>query len=460
MTVAWSETLKDIQSKLSDENFTTWIAPCLFAGVHNASVKLTIPNRFYAEWISAHYESMILECVNLHSKETIRGIEWNIDESLQAPTPRVEQSEEPVRKRKDTNGAKSGPRNFDSAPPELQADLNPKYNFDKFVVGPSNQLAHATCVAVGSDPGKRYNPLFLYGGVGLGKTHLMNAMGHTVLGKTPGVRILYLSAERFTNEFIWSLQNHRIDEFRERYRHNCDMLLMDDIQFLAGRDQTQEEFFHTFNALYHQDKQIVVTSDVYPQQIGRMEERLVSRFQSGMVADIQPPELDTRIAILQKKAESESIELPNEVAHFLAQIVKSNVRELEGTLIRLAVKAELLGREIDLELARESMKGFIPQVERATNVDDIQKAVCAYFGVKLSELKGKRRHRAVSFPRQIAMFLCRERLGTSYPEIGQRFGGKDHTTVISAVRKIAALLEDEDDSAKSAIQSVDRQLGI
>lgn len=338
--------------------------------------------------------------------------------------------------------------------------LSPKYSFDNFVVGPSNQLAHAASVAVGSSPGRRYNPFFIYGGVGLGKTHLVNAIGHRILADDPSVRILYLSAEHFTNEFIWALQNHRINEFRERYRTNCDVILMDDIQFLAGRDQTQEEFFHTFNALYHRDKQIVVTSDVYPQLIPEMEERLVSRFQSGMVADIQAPELDTRIAILQKKAEAESIELPSDVALFVAQVVKSNVRELEGTLLRVAVQADLCRRPIDLELAKHALQAVVPVSDQATTVEDVQKAVCEYFSLRLADLKSKRRHRAVSFPRMVAMYICRQRLSTSYPELGERFGGKDHTTVINAVRKIERQLKDGDLNTRSALDALERKLGF
>ena len=338
--------------------------------------------------------------------------------------------------------------------------LNPRYSFENFVVGPSNQLAHAAAVAAASSRQKRYNPLFIYGGVGLGKTHLVNAVGHRALADNPNLRILFVSAERFTNEFIWALQNHRINEFRERYRNGCDVLLMDDIQFLAGREQTQEEFFHTFNALYHADRQIVVTSDVYPQQIPEMEERLISRFQWGLVADIQAPELDTRIAILKAKAEQEHITLADDVALFLAQVVKSNVRELEGTLLRLAVKAELANRAIDLEFAKEALRGVMPKSETATTVEDIQRAVCDYYSIRLADLKSHRRHRAVSFPRMVAMYLCRQRLGTSFPELGDRFGGKDHTTVMSAVRKIDGLIKNEDPAVMNAVEAIERKLNL
>jgi len=463
MTELWEQTLGELKDRLSGENFDTWLAPVRCDGVEDGRVVLRIPNRFFQDWISSNYLELILEVLQEQSGGGDLDVRWVVDEGLQQRPARPEPAAAPSPGTPTTNGPASA--TVAGAPlgggkDAQTADLNPKYLFHNFVVGPSNQLAHAASVAVGSDPGTRYNPLFIYGGVGLGKTHLVNAIGHRVLADMPRARILYLSAERFTNEFIWALQNHRITEFRERYRSRCDVLLMDDIQFLAGREQTQEEFFHTFNALYHSDRQIVVTSDVYPQQIAEMEERLVSRFQSGMVADIQPPELDTRIAILQKKAEQENIPLTSEVALFVAQVVKSNVRELEGTLLRLAVKAELVGRAIDLELAKESLRAVLPPPDHATTVEDIQRAVCDYFNIRLADLKSHRRHRAISFPRMVAMYLCRQRLGTSYPELGDRFGGKDHTTVMSAVRKIGGLLAKEDEGTRTAVEAIERKLGM
>jgi chromosomal replication initiator protein len=455
MTELWERALHDLRERMSGENFDTWLAPVDCLGIDNDVVVLRIPNRFYADWISAHYLDLIMEALRneYQGDPSDLRVRWEVDDSGKEravpsrPSP-PRPSPPPAR-----------PEPARTAAASVPSDLNPKYRFGNFVVGPSNQLAHAASVAVGSSPGQRYNPLFIYGGVGLGKTHLVNAIGHRIVEDNPGARILYLSAERFTNEFIAALQNHRIDQFRERYRSRCDVLLMDDIQFLAGREQTQEEFFHTFNALYHSDRQIVVTSDVYPQQISEMEERLISRFQSGMVADIQAPELDTRIAILQKKAEQEDIELPADVALFLAQVVKSNVRELEGTLLRLAVKGELLGRPLDLVLAKDSLQAVLPPPDNATTVEDVQRAVCEYFNIRIADLKGKRRHRAVSFPRMVAMYLCRQRLGVSFPEIGQRFGGKDHTTVMSAVRKIDGLVE-SDGSVRSAVDAIDRKLHL
>jgi len=339
--------------------------------------------------------------------------------------------------------------------------LNPRYEFDNFVVGTSNQLAHAAAQAAATSPGKKYNPLFIYSNVGLGKTHLVNAVGHRIRQDKPDARILFLSAERFTNEFIWALQNKRIDEFRNRYRVACDVLVIDDIQFLAGREQTQEEFFHTFNALYHADKQIVVTSDISPQQIVEMQERLISRFQWGLVADIQAPELDTRIAILQKKAVQENIALEPDVALYVAQMVQSNVRELEGTLLRLAVRAELEKRGVDLALA-QAMLGAEKRAfagDRQVSVEDVQRAAAEYFGIGLRDLRSERRHRAIALPRMVAMFVSREKLKLSYPDIGMRFGGKDHTTVMNAHRRVGAMAE-TDENVKRAIEFVTRKLGL
>ncbi|MGB5811525.1 MAG: chromosomal replication initiator protein DnaA [Polyangiales bacterium] len=450
MEQLWERALGSLQTHLSPENFETWIRPVQFGGVETDSIVLRIPNQFFADWISTHYLDLIFDTLDQEANGSTvpKRVRWELDETLREKAQAAREVSSPP------------PRRAETRAPSISADLNPKYRFKNFVVGPANQLAHAASVAVGSDPGRRYNPLFIYGGVGLGKTHLVNAIGHTVLQRNPRARILYVSAERFTNEFIWSLQNHEISAFRDRYRSHCDVLLMDDIQFLAGREQTQEEFFHTFNALYHSDRQIVVTSDVYPQQISEMQERLVSRFQSGMVADVQAPELDTRIAILQQKAESESIVLHSEVALFIAQTVRSNIRELEGTLLRIAVKAELLGQPIGLELAKEAMRAVIPNHDTATSVEDIQRIACGYFGIRLVDLKSRRRHRAVSFPRMVAMYVCRQRLGTSYPELGERFGGKDHTTVISAVRKIGGLVEAQDEQVLSAVGAIERKLGL
>jgi chromosomal replication initiator protein len=446
----WASALADLRERLSEENYDTWLGAIRFDGFDGKRLRIRIPNRFYADWIRTHYLDLLLESLRARSSVSSIEVDWKVDEQLSVS--------EPDRRAPPRMDSSQPPPGRPSEPPRPPTNLNPKYRFETFVVGPSNQLAHAAAVAAASSPGARYNPLFIYGGVGLGKTHLVNAVGHRVLRDRPDARILYVSAERFTNEFIWALQNHRINEFRNRYRSQCDVLLMDDIQFLATREQTQEEFFHTFNALYHSDKQIVVSSDVFPQQIGKMEERLISRFQWGMVADIQAPELDTRIAIVKKKAEQEAIELPHEVANFLAQTVKSNVRELEGTLLRLAVKAELLKRPIDLAFAMETLRAHMPRQENTTSVEEIQRAVCEYFNIRMSDLRSHRRHRSVAYPRMVAMYLCRRRLRTSYTELGERFGGKDHTTVMSAVKKIESRIESEDREVLDCMEAIGLKL--
>jgi chromosomal replication initiator protein len=473
----WQSALSEMRSKLSAENFETWLAPIGWGGYEAGKLRLRIPNKFYADWIRLHYLDLLTDLLREKSGERAIDVSWEVDERLADELKRVtEDSSQSGSSSSSQNKSVPSARNAGSPsfgarpsePPRFGAraaeplreppNLNPKYRFESFVVGPSNQLAHAAAMAAASSPGARYNPLFIYGGVGLGKTHLVNAVGHRVLEDRPNARILYVSAERFTNEFIAALQNHKMDEFRDHYRNGCDILLMDDIQFLAGRDQTMEEFFHTFNALYHSDKQIVVSSDVYPQQMKDMEDRLISRFQWGMVADIQAPELDTRVAIVKKKAEQEKIALPDEVAHFLAETVQSNVRELEGTLIRLAVKADLMHRTIDITFSREALRGSQPRRETLTTVDDIQRACCEYFNIRISDLKSHRRHRSVAQPRMIAMYLCRQRLNTSYTELGDRFGGKDHTTVMSAVRKIESRILSHDADVLASVQAIEHRL--
>lgn len=335
--------------------------------------------------------------------------------------------------------------------------LNAKYTFRNFVVGPSNELAHAAAFASAGGGGPRYNPLFICGGTGLGKTHLMHSIAHDVLDSRPNACILYVSAERFTNQFIEALQHHRMEEFRNRYRVECDLLLVDDIQFLAGREQTQEEFFHTFNALHEADKPIVVSSDKYPQDLQRMPERLISRFTSGLVADIQTPALETRVAIVRKKAQLEGIALSDEVAVLLAQAVRSNVRELEGTLIRLAAKSSLMGRQIDLEFARNELTVVAPRRPEVRSVEDIQRAVCGHFRITNTDLMSKDRHKSVAFARQVAMYLCRQRLKCSFPELGRAFGNRDHTTVMSAVRRVEKMIED-DPQVNAHLEAIENRL--
>ena len=339
----------------------------------------------------------------------------------------------------------------------LLSALNPKHTFTNFVVGPSNELAHAAAFASAGGGGPRYNPLFIAGGTGLGKTHLMHGIAHKVLEERPDARVIYVSAERFTNEFIEALQHHKMDEFRARYRTECDLLLLDDIQFLAGREQTQEEFFHTFNALRDADKSIVVTSDKYPHQLQRMPERLVSRFTSGLVADIQAPPLETRVAIVKKKAEIEGISVSDDVAVLLAQSIQSNVRELEGALIRLAAKSSLTGVPIDADFTKAELVMVSPRRPELMSVEDIQRAVCSHFRLSNSELLSKDRHKSVAFARQVAMYLCRQRLKCSFPELGRAFGNRDHTTVMSAVRRVEALRQ-TDPQVNAHLEAIEQRL--
>jgi chromosomal replication initiator protein len=358
----------------------------------------------------------------------------------------------------------SSPPSVPPAPPSsipratTHEQLNPKFTFANFVVGPSNELAHAAAFAAAGLGGPRYNPLFICGGTGLGKTHLMHSIAHQILDSRPNACVLYISAERFTNQFIEALQHHKMEEFRQRYRTECDLLLVDDIQFLAGREQTQEEFFHTFNALHEADKPIVVSSDKYPQDLQRMPERLISRFTSGLVADIQTPALETRVAIVRAKAQLEGIQLDDDVAVLLAQHVKSNVRELEGTLIRLAAKSSLIGRAIDFAFAEAEVAMVSPRRPDPRTVEDIQRAVCGHFRLTNSELLSKDRHKSVAFARQVAMYLCRQRLKSSFPELGRAFGNRDHTTVMSAVRRVEALRR-SDPEVDAHLQAIETKLG-
>ncbi len=366
----------------------------------------------------------------------------NVAQPSRAPAPRLVPPNRSVASLSadDTQSSSRRPSSVPSSRAHFSiGQLNGKYTFDNFIVGPSNELAYAAAFASAGEGPPRYNPLFIAGGTGLGKTHLMHAIAHKILQERPDACIVYASAERFTNEFIEALQNRKMEEFRARYRKNCDVLLLDDIQFLAGREQTQEEFFHTFNALHDAGVPIIVSSDKYPQQLQRMPERLVSRFTSGLVADVQAPRLETRVAILKKKAQIEGIDLPDSVAVALAENVKSNVRELEGALIRLAAKASLCGLSIEETLLRGDISLVAAPAKKVVCVSDIQKAVCNHFRVTNAELLSKDRHKSIAFARQVAMYLCRQRLRSSFPELGRAFGNRDHSTVMSAVRKVQTL---------------------
>ncbi|HEY2410425.1 MAG TPA: chromosomal replication initiator protein DnaA [Polyangiaceae bacterium] len=453
----WTTALAHTRGR-SPASFEQWFSSVQYDGFEQGLLSLTARDEFVRDWVKAHFlPDLLSHLARLAGDPNPAGlrVKWSISNELVRPVcqpkPRVEapRSVEPSTRRSERPSRYS--RSL------VAAALNPKHTFPNFVVGPSNELAHAAAFASAGGGGPRYNPLFIAGGTGLGKTHLMHAIAHKVLDERPDARVIYVSAEHFTNEFIEALQHHKMDEFRARYRTDCDFLLVDDIQFLAGREQTQEEFFHTFNALHDADRPIVVTSDKYPQQLQRMPERLVSRFTSGLVADVQVPQLETRVAIVRKKAELESIDLSDDVAVMLAQNVQSNIRELEGALIRLAAKSSLTGRAIDEEFTLSELALVAPRRPDLVSVEDIQRAVSNHFRLSNSDLLSKDRHKSVAFARQVAMYLCRQRLKCSFPELGRAFGNRDHTTVMSAVRRVEALRQ-RDPQVNAHLEAIEQKL--
>ena len=422
----WSRSWDHLREQLPPQIFDTWLKPINVVSMNGNYIELEVPNRFFRDWVNENYLTAIHDALfDVSQKEFI--IEFRVSQSTDPPLRR-ELLE--IRKEKFEQHRL------------MQHNLVAKYTFETFVVGSSNQFAHAAALAVANMPGKTYNPLFIYGGVGLGKTHLLNAIGHKVLQQKVNNRLCLVSSERFTNELINSIRYEKVAEFREKYRASCDFLLIDDIQFIAGKERTQEEFFHTFNTLHESHKQIVIMSDKLPKDMPGFEERLRSRFEWGLVADIQPPEMETKVAILKKKAEEEGIPLPNDVAIYLASHVETNVRELEGSLIRIGAFASLTGREINLDLAKEILQSTLrPQPQQFT-VEKIQRQVAHFFNISVNDLKSSRKIRFITKPRQIAMYLSRTLTSASFPEIGEKFGGKDHSTVIHAVRKVEQCVKD------------------
>ena len=414
----WAQILSRIETKVNRHSFYTWFAPTSFVEDAGGTVTVRVPNPLFRDWLTKHYSAVIDEAIAEVSRQGTLiafvppGGEVQATPHLDAPAAReaAAQQRTPV------------------------AGLNPRYTFSTFVVGSSNQFANAASRAVAEAPSRSYNPLFIYGGVGLGKTHLMHAIGQYVLQQQPNLRLTYISSERFMNEMINAVRYDRILEFRERYR-TMDVLLVDDIQFLAGKEGTQTEFFHTFNSLYDAQKQIVISSDCPPHAIPALEERLRSRFEWGLIADIQPPDLETKVAILKKKAEAEGVPLPDNVAIFIAGKIKSNVRELEGSLIRLIAYASLTGREISLSLAQDVLKN-LHHDEHAVTIEAVQKSVSNFYQLKPADLKSRNNSKSVTQPRQIAMYLCKNLTSASLPHIGKSFGGKHHSTVIHSIRKV------------------------
>ena len=443
MPEIWSQALAEIKEQIGKQNYETWFKPVAFVSRNKNQIFLNVPNRFFRDWLTEHYIGQIQEILSALAKHDVKVVfeinEKSVDETNPEKTVKRDERDRERLQKSITN-------------------LVPKYTFQNFVVGASNQFAHAACVAVANQPGDHYNPLFIYGGVGLGKTHLVNAIGHQAASQRSGLKIVYLSSESFMNELIGSLRRDKMDEFKKKFR-NVDVLILDDVQFIAGKERTQEEFFHTFNSLYESHKQIVITSDKFPKEIPGIEDRLRNRFEWGLIADIQPPDMETRVAILQKKAENEGVQLPHDVAFFLATNIDSNVRELEGSLTRLGAFSSLTKATITVELAKDVLHNTLKNAQREITVENIQKTICEYFNVKIGDLKAKRRTQNIALPRQVAMYLCRKYTESSFPTIGDKFGGRDHSTVIHASKTIERKIK-EDPHMQTTIEKLERNLNI
>ena len=446
----WLEAQANLKQVLTEQTYNTWIDPLKFLGATDDTIVLEVPSSFFQKWVTDKYLAVIKEAVSAVNAKSYH-FEFHVAEAKPEAPPIPKPEKEAKSKDKDKDKEKEKDKKAEFIP-----NLNPKYTFESFVCGPSNQFAYAASQAVANKPATNYNPLFIYGGVGLGKTHLVNAIGNQILAKNPRAKICYYSSEKFMNEMINSLRYKKMDEFRNKFR-KMDLLLIDDIQFMAGKEATQEEFFHTFNALYESHKQIVVTSDKFPKDIPGLEERLRSRFEWGLIADIQPPGMETKVAILKKKSDMHMVNLPDDVALFLAEGATSNIRELEGMLIRLEAFASLTGQEITLTMAREVMKDIIVEKTRDITVEIIQKTVADHFRIKVSELKSDKRIKTLVVPRQIAIFICRELTKASYPEIGEKFGGKDHSTIIHSVKKIEKQMAADADF-KGTVEDIKKKL--
>lgn len=427
----WQHILSIINTKLSKPSFDTWFKATKIVSLNDRQIVISAPTTFAVEWLESRYTKLVATTVYEYLGKQV-DVSFVIEESAAQEQTQV----------------------YKEPPAPVQAEesvsnmLNPKYTFDTFVIGSGNRFAHAASLAVAEAPARAYNPLFLYGGVGLGKTHLMHAIGHYILEHSPSSKVVYISSEKFTNEFINSIRDNRAESFRNKYR-NIDILLIDDIQFIAGKESTQEEFFHTFNALHEERKQIIISSDRPPKEIPTLEERLRSRFEWGLITDIQPPDLETRIAILRKKAKAENLDIPNEAMMYIANQIDTNIRELEGALIRVVAYSSLINQDITTHLAAEALKDIIPSSRpKMITIQDIQQKVGEYYNLRLEDFKARKRTKAIAFPRQIAMYLSRELTDFSLPKIGDAFGGRDHTTVIHAHEKITQQLKVDQDLYK------------
>ncbi len=435
-----------LRGKVNDHVMSTWLEPVVCEEISEGKLTLSVPNNFFAAWIKDNYLSLLLD-----SLLELTGISYEVafrcrDDSGQNNLPKLVQA----------SHSKPNPSFVITEEFALRRNLNPRYTFESFVVGSCNQFAHAAALSVSENLAGSYNPLFIYGGVGLGKTHLMSAVGYEVLSKNHTKRVSFSTSEEFTNEMINAIRFDKMADFRNKYR-NVDLLLIDDIQFIAGKERTQEEFFHTFNTIYENRKQIIITSDRFPNEISDMEHRLKSRFNWGLIADIGVPDLETRVAILKRKAYEDSLKLPDDVAYFLAENVETNIRELVGCLVRVIAMSSLQGLPLTRELAEMALRDIFRRSIKKITVDDILSHVAKAFNVKVADIKSKKKHKLYSLPRQVAMFLTRELTELSYPEIGTAFGGKDHSTVIYATRKIEKAME-ENHSLRNMVDAVKKDI--
>ena len=423
----WSKILEILEKETSQQNFSTWLKPIKFKNIDNTNINIAVNNKFFSDWIRENYKERIERIYETKYGEK-KYLVINIEEF----------KKEITKKNKNNNEIKS------KKPIEISVNtftnINNKYLFNNFVCGPSNQFAHAASLAVANNPATTYNPLFIYGGVGLGKTHLIHAIGNEIIKNNKKFKVSYYSSEKFMNELVNCIRYGKMEEFRTKFR-NMDVLLIDDIQFISGKERTQEEFFHTFNALYESHKQIIVTSDKFPKEIPGLEERLRSRFEWGLIADIQAPDVETKLAIVKIKADQNNIKITDEIAYFLANSITSNIRELEGLLIRIGAFSSLTSTPIDITMAKSVLKDVLIEKNKEITVEEIQKTVANYFNTKISDIKSSKRHKSLVLPRQISMYITRKLTDLSYPEIGANFGGKDHSTIIYAIKKIEKLID-------------------
>ena len=436
----WNEGIKIIKEKVSQQNFDTWIKPIRIVSLEDNNVLLGVPNKFFKDWLVDNYIELIS-----NSLADISGLSVDVQFVIRKP------------EKKEISIERGTHETASSPPVRLHSSLNLKYTFERFVVGSSNQFAHAAALSVAEQPARNYNPLFVYGGVGLGKTHLINAIGVHTVSLYPKKNVLYVSAEEFMNELIYSIRYDKMSNFREKYR-KIDSLLIDDIQFIAGKERTQEEFFHTFNTLHDSGKQIVVTSDKFPKEIQNLEGRLRSRFEWGLIADIQPPDIETRIAIVEKKAQENGIDVSTEMTHYIASVADSNIRELEGILTRIAAYSSLTGKDITIDIVRDVIKNILKHsAKQEITVDEILKAVGKNFNIRVGDIKSPKKNKNLGLSRQVAMYLARKLTNHSFPDIGEKVGGRDHSTVIYSNNKIKKMIE-RDHHLRKTVEEIELSL--